>query len=34
MKVEVVLFSATKVAPIESYGSPEIEHVTARKPIA
>jgi hypothetical protein len=34
MKVEVVLFGETKVAPIEHFGSPEIEHVTARKLIA
>jgi AraC family transcriptional regulator len=34
MKVEVVLFTETKVAAIEDFGSPELEHATARKLIA
>jgi AraC family transcriptional regulator len=34
MKVEVVLFTETKVAAIEHFGSPELEHATARKLIA
>jgi AraC family transcriptional regulator len=34
MKVKVVIFSETKVAAIEHLGSPDHEHVTARKLIA
>jgi AraC family transcriptional regulator len=34
MDVQIVLFPETKVAAIEHFGSPELEHATARKLLA
>jgi AraC family transcriptional regulator len=34
MKVQIVVFPETKVAAIEHFGSPDLEHSTARKLIA